>query len=167
MKRSKFTEQQIAFALKQAELGTPVEEVCRKMGISDATFYNWKKKYGGLTWKRGLGGKNWPTKSMNNTSWQTGRASTAKTYGAIFGENTPAGFANLRLHDLKHTFGRRLRAVGVSLETRKVLLGHKNGNITSHYSAPEIEELIDASNRICETDSRKTHALVMLKEGAA
>ena len=48
VKRSKFTEQQIAFALKQAELGTPVEEVCRKMGISDATFYNWKKKYGEL-----------------------------------------------------------------------------------------------------------------------
>jgi putative transposase len=48
MKRSKFTEQQIAFALKQAELGTMVEEVCRKLGISDATFYNWKKKYGGL-----------------------------------------------------------------------------------------------------------------------
>ena len=48
MKRSKFTEQQIAFVLKQAELGTPVEEVCRKIGISDATFYNWKKKYGGL-----------------------------------------------------------------------------------------------------------------------
>ena len=48
MKRSKFTEQQIAYALKQAELGTPVEEVCRKMGISEATFYNWKKKYGGL-----------------------------------------------------------------------------------------------------------------------
>lgn len=34
----------IAYALKQAELGTPVEEVCRKMGISDATFYNWKKR---------------------------------------------------------------------------------------------------------------------------
>ena len=48
MKKSKFTEQQIAFALKQAELGTPVEEVCRKVGISDATFYNWKKRYGGL-----------------------------------------------------------------------------------------------------------------------
>ena len=48
MKRSKFTEQQIAFALQQAELGTPVEEVCRKLGISDATFYNWKKRYGGL-----------------------------------------------------------------------------------------------------------------------
>lgn len=48
MKKSKFTEEQIAFALKQAELGTSVEEVCRKMGISDATFYNWRKKYGGL-----------------------------------------------------------------------------------------------------------------------
>ncbi len=48
MKRSQFTEQQIAFALKQVELGTSVDEVCRKLGISDATFYNWKKKYGGL-----------------------------------------------------------------------------------------------------------------------
>ena len=48
MKKSKHTEEQIAFALKQAELGTPVEEVCRKMGISDATFYNWRKKFGGL-----------------------------------------------------------------------------------------------------------------------
>ena len=48
MKKSKFTEEQIAFALKQAELGTSVEEVCRKMGISDATFYNWRRKYGGL-----------------------------------------------------------------------------------------------------------------------
>jgi putative transposase len=48
MKRSKFTEEQIAFALRQAESGTTVGEVCRKMGISEATFYNWKKKYGGL-----------------------------------------------------------------------------------------------------------------------
>lgn len=48
MKKSRFTEEQIAFALKQAELGTAVPEICRKMGISDATFYNWKKKYGGL-----------------------------------------------------------------------------------------------------------------------
>jgi putative transposase len=48
MKKSKFTEDQIAFALKQAELGTSVEEVCRKMGISDATFYVWRKKYAGV-----------------------------------------------------------------------------------------------------------------------
>ncbi len=48
MKKSKFTEEQIAFALRQAESGTAVAEVCRKMGVSEATFYNWKKKYGGL-----------------------------------------------------------------------------------------------------------------------
>lgn len=47
MKRSKFTELQIAFALKQAELGRSVDEVCRKLGISVATFYNWKKKFCG------------------------------------------------------------------------------------------------------------------------
>lgn len=48
VKKSRFTEEQIAFGLKQAELGTAVPEICRKMGISEATFYNWKKKYGGL-----------------------------------------------------------------------------------------------------------------------
>jgi len=48
MKKSKFNDQQIAFALQQAEQGTAVEEVCRKMGVSQATFYRWKKVYGGL-----------------------------------------------------------------------------------------------------------------------
>lgn len=48
MKKQRYTDEQIAFALRQAETGTPVAEVVRKMGISDATFYNWKKKYGGL-----------------------------------------------------------------------------------------------------------------------
>lgn len=49
MKKSRYTEEQIAFALKQAELGTPVPEVCRKLGISDATFYTWRKRFGGLS----------------------------------------------------------------------------------------------------------------------
>ena len=48
MKRSRFSEQQIAFILRQAEEGMRVEEVCRKAGISEATYYNWRKKYGGL-----------------------------------------------------------------------------------------------------------------------
>ena len=48
MKKSKFTEAQIVFAIKQSETGVKVDEVCRKMGISEATFYAWKKKYGGL-----------------------------------------------------------------------------------------------------------------------
>lgn len=45
----KFSEAQIAFILRQADEGTPVAEVFRRAGISDATFYNWRKRYGGLT----------------------------------------------------------------------------------------------------------------------
>jgi putative transposase len=48
VRKSKFTDEQIAFALKQAKLGITVAEVCRKMGISDATFYKWRAKYAGV-----------------------------------------------------------------------------------------------------------------------
>jgi putative transposase len=48
MKRSRFSDEQIAYALRQAESGTAVADVCRQLGISDATFYVWKKKYGSL-----------------------------------------------------------------------------------------------------------------------
>lgn len=48
MKKSKFTEEQITLALHTAESGTPVNEICRKLGITDATFYRWKTKYGNL-----------------------------------------------------------------------------------------------------------------------
>ena len=48
MKASKFTDAQKAFVIKQGEEGTPVAEVCRKAGISQATYFNWKKKYAGL-----------------------------------------------------------------------------------------------------------------------
>ena len=48
MKKSRYTEEQIAFALRQAEGGTPIVEVCRKMGISEQTFFRWKKKFAGM-----------------------------------------------------------------------------------------------------------------------
>ena len=48
MKKKRFTEEQIAFTLRQAGAGTPVEGICRKLGVSEATFYRWKKKYGGM-----------------------------------------------------------------------------------------------------------------------
>jgi integrase len=64
------------------------------------------------------------------------------------------GFARIRIHDLKHTFGRRLRAAGVTEEDRKALLGHKNESITSHYPAAELDQLIAAANKVSATDSR-------------
>jgi putative transposase len=48
MKKSNYTEEQIAFALRQEEAGTPVADILRKLGVSEATFYRWKKKFGGL-----------------------------------------------------------------------------------------------------------------------
>lgn len=97
--------------------------------------------------------KGHPILKINNNSWQRVRRE--------------AGLPQVRVHDLKHTFGRRLRAAGVPLETRKVLLGHRNGDITSHYSAPELEELLDAANKVCENKSGKNPALVVLRQKAA
>ncbi len=90
---------------------------------------------------------------MNNTAWQNARRRS--------------GFSMVRVHDLKHTFGRRLRAAGVSYEDRQDLLGHKSGRITTHYSGAELRSLIDASNSICGENSRKSPALIFLKQKTA
>lgn len=94
-----------------------------------------------------------PVQTINNSGWKTARKKVC--------------LPQVRVHDLKHTFGRRLRAANVPLETRKVLLGHRNGDITTHYSAPELEELFAAANKVCEEKSGKTPALVMLKQKTA
>ena len=94
-----------------------------------------------------------PVRNINNSSWKRVRKKV--------------GLPQVRVHDLKHTFGRRLRAAGVPLETRKVLLGHRNGDITTHYSAPELEERLEAVNRVCEDQSGKSPALVVLKQKTA
>jgi len=93
-----------------------------------------------------------PVQTINNSGWQRARRAV--------------GLAQVRVHDLKHTFGRRLRAAGVPLETRKVLLGHKNGDITTHYSAPELQELIEAAERVCGQDFGKTSAVTLLRKKA-
>lgn len=48
MKRKRYTQEQIAFALRQAEAGTPVDEICRKLGVTEQSFYRWKKQYAGM-----------------------------------------------------------------------------------------------------------------------
>lgn len=95
-----------------------------------------------------------PMARMNNSAWR--RAWTKA--GLPVGEGYLKG-----VHNLKHTFGRRLRAAGVALETRKVLLGHKNGDITTHYSVPEISELLRAASSVCSRSSRKTPALAIVR----
>ena len=65
-----------------------------------------------------------------------------------------AGLSQVRVHDLKYKFGRRLRATGVSFEDRQDLLGHRPGRITTHYSAVELSRLIEAAERVsCGTES--------------
>lgn len=74
-----------------------------------------------------------------------------------------AGLPHVRVHDLRHTFGRRLRAASVSYEDIQDLLGHKSSRITSHYSGPEIINLIEAANKVCGKEARPSPSLVVLK----
>lgn len=93
-----------------------------------------------------------PIGAMGNSAWNAARVR--------------AQLSHVRVHDLKHTFGRRLRAAGVSFEDRQDLLGHRSGRITTHYSGAELSNLIDAANKVCEDNSRKTPALVLLRRRA-
>ncbi len=88
---------------------------------------------------------------MNNKSWKKARRQLRLP---------------VRIHDLKHTFGRRLQAAGVSLEDRQDLLGHKSSRITTHYSPAEIQHLIEAANRVCQRQV-STPTVSALRERAA
>ena len=75
-----------------------------------------------------------------------------------------AGLPMVRVHDLKHTFGRRLRAAGVSFEDRQDLLGHRSARITTHYSSAELHNLYEASNKVCQgSDQKMTLTVLALK----
>jgi integrase len=91
---------------------------------------------------------------MNDSAWKKARVRAAKLWQEENLRPAHPGYVSIRIHDLKHTFGRRLRAAGVTEEDRKSLLGHKNGSITSHYSGAELGKLIEAANMVSTTDSR-------------
>jgi integrase len=78
-----------------------------------------------------------------------------------------AGLECVRIHDLRHTTGRRLRAAGVSNETRKDILGHEGGNITTHYSIAEISELIEAVEKIAVESSESMPSLTLIRMGGS
>jgi len=88
-----------------------------------------------------------PIKHMLNSAWRNARAR--------------ADVSGVRVHDLKHTFGRRLRASGVSFEDRQDLLGHRSGRITTHYSAADLSRLIEAADNVCERDGRRPEIVVL------
>ncbi len=90
-----------------------------------------------------------PVTRMNNSAWKIARKK--------------ANVSSARVHDLRHTFGRRLRAAGVSLEDRQDLLGHHAGRVTTRYSAAKIGKLREAVNSILEADSRTGSRATILK----
>lgn len=94
-----------------------------------------------------------PVASIDNSAWRRARRKT--------------GLEHVRAHDLRHTFGRRLRAAGVSPETRAELLGHASGSITTHYSAAEVSELLSAVELVAEKrgDEADGMAVVSLRRG--
>jgi integrase len=103
---------------------------------------------------------------INNSAWKCARERAADQLEEETKQAAPWGFRHARVHDLKHTFGRRLRAAGVSFEDRQDLLGHKSGRITTHYSQAELENLLSAAEKVCSQPSRKTPALVLLRKRA-
>lgn len=106
-----------------------------------------------------------PMHRMNDSAWRKARKRAAAKWEEIHGSPAHPGFASFRVHDLKHTFGRRLRAADVTKEDRQVLLGHTNGSVTSDYSAAELGHLIEVANKVAATDSRGP-VLTILKRRA-
>jgi integrase len=88
------------------------------------------------------------------TGWKTARTKAADELETLYGRKADWGFRHLRVHDLRHTFATRLRRSGVSNEVRKDLLAHANGDITTHYSAGELGELLEAVERLVEIDKQ-------------
>jgi len=92
-----------------------------------------------------------PVQRMLNSAWVKARKR--------------AGLEQVRVHDLKHTFGRRLRSAGVSFEDRQDLLGHRSARITTHYSAAELTKLIEAANKVCDNDKNQPELVLLRRTG--
>ena len=95
-----------------------------------------------------------PTGKLNNTAWKRAwkKAKLPTEQGIMKG-----------VHNLRHSFGRRLRGAGIPLETRKALLGHAHGDITTHYSAAELSELLEAVEKIVDRGIAQTPTLTVVQ----
>ena len=97
-----------------------------------------------FVYKAGKGAEYQRVNAVNQSAWRKARVRAAEKYLQAIKSVPPASFRDLHFHDLRHTVGRRLRAAGVVNETRADILGHRNGNMTTHYSQGELTELFDA-----------------------
>ena len=88
-----------------------------------------------------------PIEHILNTAWKRARVRV--------------GLPHVRVHDLKHTFGRRLRAAGVSFEDRQDLLGHRSSRVTTHYSAAELGRLLEAAEKVCDRGGQSPELVVL------
>lgn len=93
---------------------------------------------------------NGPLDRMNASGWRSARRRAANKWRELYKKEPAEGFATIRIHDLKHTFGRRLRAADVPFEDRQALLGHTNGSVTTHYSAADLSKLIEYAERVTQ-----------------
>jgi integrase len=100
--------------------------------------------------------------TLRNSGWIAARRRASARYREELGKEPPKGFQRVRAHDLRHTFGRRLRAAGVSLEDRQDLLGHEAGRVTTHYSSAEVANLVKAANAITEFRQSSTRTVLRL-----
>ena len=105
-----------------------------------------------------------PFTRLYNTAWRNARVRASKKYKQELERECPVGFESVRVHDLKHTYGDRLRAAQVPLEYRKDLLGHKHDDITTHYSAPDVARLIEFSERVASAAIQKRPALTFVRK---
>ncbi|QFY43043.1 tyrosine-type recombinase/integrase [Candidatus Methylospira mobilis] len=88
---------------------------------------------------------------LTNTAWKSGRKR--------------AGLPDVRIHDLRHTFARRLRSVDVSQEDIAELLGHRYGTVTQHYSKAAIERLFSCLDKLADDDGNSAEMVLLRKAG--
>jgi integrase len=100
--------------------------------------------------------------TLRNSGWIAARRRASVSYRDEFGKEPPKGFQRVRAHDLRHTFGRRLRAASVSLEDRQDLLGHEAGRVTTHYSSAEVANLVKAANAVKKSRESPTRTVFRL-----
>jgi integrase len=142
------------------ELGLNLGRLPASLAVGGRAVTAWTASWSSTLWPRPWVGRargrhpthvfayrNAPVQRILNSAWKRARIR--------------AGLERVRVHDLKHTFGRRLREAGVSFEDRQDLLGHRSSRVTTHYSAAELGPLIEAAESVCLNRAARPELVVL------